>query len=1105
MCYFFYSKEKIPIYYDNILDVTYKKKSKFKICLPVAKKDLNPEDFRLINNINLKNYKLDQTLDLDAFFGLTSMHNFKQTFLGDLIIDIDNISYSTYDPKIQIKHLFKVNNSVLDIKKEVHIKIGTINTLFGLLDLYIVLFNTSEDNTWFKKKLFEMFSNLILESTIHLASKQFIELISNRINSNKRLTGKLVNVDAIKILELIIEDITNLEPMLYFETFGNKTSTICTSLDFNNIYKRIESTFTHEIKNIAIVDLCISTSLGNHKITLANDRFFKDLKLEPNYILLFSETVKNLYLKTITSNGEFNKIGEKFNCYKINFYSTFKYHLDIEKTEMYQMTLSIACLLTNFYGHTVYSQKQKFDNLENSFKSICTKALNDKNATCPYRTELRLNLNEAESSLRILLNYLKLENFSYYESNIFFKIMQKNINSFLKCINFNKIENINNKIIAKAILSEVVLKQLYLTGMNQSNMLPEDINILISDQFKYFNKGIGTIVNLDNKIEIILNSLDLRIITKLIKNQIVFAPRLSSIKKDLIIKVILYSVFEHEYDFNNLFDIFVQEITQDITKNIDVLKVPMQSVELDTENKKVHLTKLLKLIFIKNEKKCKSSLVQVLFSNYIKQYDFSEEIGISNLITFIRNNAIKVLLKKSRSKEIKAVEFTFEPTDKKDINRIKKELLVNFNNNINFENTSRRVDDDEIIRYIHALVKYNNSNNKINDILFDFSYGFYPVRNYNWIKNRVHYLSKVMKTKEIFNTTITEVKNWLPTTFSLADRKTYFSINNIELSDEKIEIYNNLLEIDTNEWMKDEFMNQIKNINNYEIFKLAVQNSFSYINKLQILDNWNASDNLQHENILLIEKEVCRISTDSNVDNNTIIIRENIHDIKMLAAPNNENIQNDDFEIDYYNEVEMTNDSYYNNSEIETVNICNEIAKNQLVEVNMCLTTPLSLENIVNDAECLQVNINESITDDISNYYSKRIFNHLKFKKFTINKFRILFFHSTKRPNTITCKNIINALVDRNILSKLDFNFYKFNLKTKTNKFLSYDYIINKLSKECELNNNQFKISGLFKKITNYLRPDIKDWNMYFEDLCLENIIKFEYCRHGGNRYSFNK
>ena len=76
-------------------------------------------------------------------------------------------------------------------------------------------------------------------------------------------------------------------------------------------------------------------------------------------------------------------------------------------------------------------------------------------------------------------------------------------------------------------------------------------------------------------------------------------------------------------------------------------------------------------------------------------------------------------------------------------------------------------DENEIVRYCNAMIKYANSGTRFQDIVSDLSYGFFLIRNNNWVKNRYQYLSKYIAYKEIFVRVMQKVKNWTPEDFTI--------------------------------------------------------------------------------------------------------------------------------------------------------------------------------------------------------------------------------------------------------------------------------------------------------------------------------------------------
>lgn len=60
------------------------------------------------------------------------------------------------------------------------------------------------------------------------------------------------------------------------------------------------------------------------------------------------------------------------------------------------------------------------------------------------------------------------------------------------------------------------------------------------------------------------------------------------------------------------------------------------------------------------------------------------------------------------------------------------------------------VDDDELVRYIYALYIHRKAPKRLITILHDFTFGFYPVRDIGWLKNRLRFLKNVVKTEQTF-------------------------------------------------------------------------------------------------------------------------------------------------------------------------------------------------------------------------------------------------------------------------------------------------------------------------------------------------------------------
>lgn len=124
---------------------------------------------------------------------------------------------------------------------------------------------------------------------------------------------------------------------------------------------------------------------------------------------------------------------------------------------------------------------------------------------CLYRAEVRCKLKKAGSVLKKLLRYVKPENFSFYPSDLFFKILQSNIDSMTSIIKYGgQPESLStitsHQSLVQSILAEYILKTLYLIGQNPISILPSHINSILYDSIANFVGSIDLVENIPNII-----------------------------------------------------------------------------------------------------------------------------------------------------------------------------------------------------------------------------------------------------------------------------------------------------------------------------------------------------------------------------------------------------------------------------------------------------------------------------------------------------------------------------------------------------------------------------------------------------------------------------
>lgn len=295
------------------------------------------------NIVNLKNHtaneSLNKALDLDSLFGHVPYIDFKTGFKSDLNLLITNsLNSIAEEDKIKTDHVIDIDNDstpVVYIKDLAHFKLGVATTAIGNIDLYIVACDSDLSSIRLRKMSYESITKSMMVYGDDMPSCLFAKTfkIDNKKTNEPKFSGlkcTVNNDDLMCILDDLIErTLREIDIILYLEVYGNKCKTITGSHKFADIHKKVLTVFSNDILSYFIIDVCISCSLGDGLVTLANKQFFRSLRLVPNYTPLFSDAIMNYHIRTFNPlKGTLTGIGLRFKCFKLNFYSVFKYYLE---------------------------------------------------------------------------------------------------------------------------------------------------------------------------------------------------------------------------------------------------------------------------------------------------------------------------------------------------------------------------------------------------------------------------------------------------------------------------------------------------------------------------------------------------------------------------------------------------------------------------------------------------------------------------------------------------------------------------------------------------------------------------------------------------------
>jgi hypothetical protein len=233
---------------------------------------------------------LAYTIDLDSLFGYMPFEVFARSFKCNILLELDNIPKRVDLASNHIKTDHILENStgrVEPIKTLPHVRLGTASTSeFGSLDLYLLLSERDYPQADLKNDLFtQAMANMcdLHESAPSCMVSDINTVRKNNEDSGKELRCILSKDDFCKVFARLFEEsFKHYSPLIYFETFGNKRSTITNSSDFQVIRSKIISAFDPVGFDFIYIDTCISTSCGPNTITLPRPSFFKAIKLVPN-------------------------------------------------------------------------------------------------------------------------------------------------------------------------------------------------------------------------------------------------------------------------------------------------------------------------------------------------------------------------------------------------------------------------------------------------------------------------------------------------------------------------------------------------------------------------------------------------------------------------------------------------------------------------------------------------------------------------------------------------------------------------------------------------------------------------------------------------------
>ena len=1019
-----------------------------------------------------QNKPLLLSLDLDSLYGNMPTEVFKNSFLQNFTLSIN--SNGSYNPRIHTNLRIPINGQFLNVKSLPHVKLGSAKqTDFGVLDIFVYFTAIPRQlESDIKLRVYSTIEKIIRLKQ-NLNNSFFFAKMKKETDSYASIECILNSSDFADLLEAFNNhELGRFQPEIFIETYGNKKFTMSNSLSMDRVEKMIYSCFTSSAAEWLIVDVCISASYGSSTVTLANNSFFKATNLIPNYKPLFSDTLQNVYRSSkIPNDGSNENLGIFTGCVKLNFYSTFKYYLDFDDTENYILPMSASSIHQNFLGKRIFKNNHgSIKHLQN-YQVVEQKAISDlKSGTCLYRSEIRCYLKDAEKLLESLKKCLKTENFDMYNSSSFFDILQRNICILLDSCNFynSDVELFTDRIV-QSIMSEYCLKKYLLSGSLQttSKVLSEMDN-LIAQKFPILPNGISVLpketqIWIEDIVRQIPNERKLSIVY----SQIDYCDYLSLAKKAILkegckLNVEKASITEESF-LRTLLEILIYEHldTDDGFLISDLMSETNDESLVETKISKI----LVKFFIDKDPASLNSTVSKVLFKLYQSCFNYSQDLSLQRLQDYFYSQHITRFFGSTVTGSRELVKLVYPVINEEESNQQdaildrRSELLETLNSNITSRGSAtRHFTEAELIRYLSCMFRHSNSRSRIEDSLLDFAYGFYPLRNYEWIKNKFVQLGKmVLSSQNNFKRTIKRVKEWSPDHYKLEDRVSDLRQSGFCLTEQGWEAFREITELSINEWWDSRAWQDIADCNGYDIFYSVVKRFAAYRTLKPEVLTWSR-----------------------NPLDFTSPVERAIHEIRQYLPENFIRLPDRPSDIvDNYFEVEFDNNDF----DFEPTDIYTPVSLNNVIEEH-----DSSCDGLVQPSTIPMVEISTAIKE--------RIFSYFKYRMFTFNESRKLLFNKNTRPAIQEWSNIINSFENLKILSKISrdgTNYFKMNIQTINNELLTFDYIIKSVSRLLLKFPQKRATASQLRTLTKLQkRTGIDQWELYLQQLSLENFIQHE-------------
>lgn len=738
------------------------------------------------------------------------------------------------------------------------------------------------------------------------------------------------------------------------------------------------------------------------------------------------------------------------------------------------------------------------------------------------------------------------ENFCYFDSEKFFKILQKNIDLFTAQMAAS--DNISPERMVKIILTESIFKTIYLNGTRANTTLPANCVSIINEMIKPAECCVSLVENIPNvvqKIYDILNNSDrYSIVSKILRYSKNPTPHKKSLL-DFIYEIYFnQKLLEEDKFIERLFKSYITEKTGSLESSVDILSQPVENT-----GKTVFVDKALKKIFIQSNLSTVTKLSKVLFSIFQEKLELSNDEALLRIKNYMISNEINSVFTTVSAKSAERSLILFEQqSQRRVISTEHDQHKLDFLNSIPEVESKLETTTSEMIRLFQGLFYHSESSARIVDLSKNLVYAFNNIRNIDWFRNRINNLDsrrlEILLNEELFHEFIDAVKNWKPVDFLISQRLEYMNQHGIVLTHEQDNIYLQLLEYDIEKWNESSIRDRLRDATPFEIFYTVVQAIPKYQNirfktKIQrwsdsyVLVNGSQLDDIAPSNDDNYNPPEIEFGFDNDIEHNIRVDNPVVENTPVVVDSKSVIVENPVVvEVDKPLIVKVEKPVIVDDKplivEIEKLVIVEsenpvvvEIDNHPVFETN---DNPVlfeidnhpvfDIDDLGDDNSNVIVDSSNALSNNcIFNEFQEReyidkLFSTYRFGEFTASLSLKRCFYNIRKPTTVYWNNFLRNLTSRNILSStkvVNKVSYRFRIKgARNNPNMTYDHALSCLRKWYD-NDQKPEFSAFLSKskFTGSVVPDLNSWIQFIEYLVSTNILRFTRNYNNAKRYSF--